>query len=774
MAAQQNGQALDAARRQDGLRQRLRRSQHYMTLFGLGLLLIMLAATLWARAHTLRLAHLHAPTARASALALSGIDRTLAALRGWVLLGDPGFKKTRAQAWSDVVWPALDELNALSLTWEQAENLRRLRAIRGLLNTLHGVQWWIEDVAQTPGNWPARDIAERVSQPAGDMVYDAMTALMAMEMEQILRQPIDWPLHGRADAADAMEPEMDSQQAAERQHLAPWMVDASRAFTRARAAFRHLVNHADDTDASLYRGAIDDTQSSLAALQRHAHLLRQPQREQLARAQHGLRAYDAFAGEALALLQSGPRNVANDLLVSEAAPLARQASSILQAISASQGELMRRDTRHVTLITNLSLGLSLALIAAMVIISGALARRATARIMQPVTALLRATQQLAAGELSQDIPVRSDDALGQLTASFNAMRASLQRSRELDANNQLIRETFGRYVSDEVAARVLDDPSGLHFGGETRHVTMLMADLRGFTALTERLTPQQALAFLNRYLERMVDTVMAYDGDIDEILGDGIFVVFGAPIQRPDDARRAVACAVSMQLAIHEMNGQQRLEGLPEMDMGIAIHTGDVVVGNIGSQRRTKYAAVGSHVNLTSRIESYTIGGQILISENTRRAIPSLLQIQGHMKIEPKGVSEPLTVYDIRGIDGSYNLHLPAVDEPLATLDAAISLRYSVLEEKFVGRTVFQGQLVKLSAKGGQIDASWPAPPLSNLKIWLVSDNGDDVPGELYAKVIDTPHGADEGFEVRFTSVSPAASAYLQQVLDAAKPPTSA
>ena len=766
MAAKQNGQAINAARRQDGLRQQLRRSQHYITLLGLGLLLIMLVANVWARAHTLRLVHFHSPMARASALALSGIDRTLAALRGWALLGEADFKKSRAQAWSEVVWPALDELDALSREWRQAENLRRLGEVRRLLDTLHGVQWWVEDVAQTPGNWPARHIAERVSQPAGDLVFDAVTAMIEMQMEQGSTLPIAWPLHSRAYAASAMQPETAPEQAVERQRLTPWMADLSRAFTRARAAFRRLVNKTGDADAGRYRAAIDDAKSRLSALQRHAPLMRQPQREQLARAQHGMRAYEVFADEALALLQSGPRNVANDLLVSEAAPLANRASAILQDISARQSEHMRQGTRRVTLISNLSFGLSLAMIAAMVIVSGTLARRGAERIMQPVTALLRATQQLAAGQLHADIPVRSDDELGQLTASFNAMRASLQRSRELDANNQLIRETFGRYVSDEVASRVLDDPSGLHFGGETRQVTMLMSDLRGFTALAERLTPQQALAFLNRYLECMVDIIMAHGGVIDEILGDGIFVLFGAPIQRPNDASRAVACAVAMQLAIDEMNAQQRQEGLPEMDMGIAIHTGDVVVGNIGSQKRTKYAAVGSHVNLTSRIESYTIGGQILISENTRRVIPSLLCIQRHMKIEPKGVSEPLTVYDVRGIDSPYNLHLPEVNEPLTALDAAISLRYSVLEEKFVGRTVFQGRLVKLSAKGAQIDAPWPAPPLSNLKIWLTGDNGVEAPGDLYAKVIEAPRGLGKGFEVRFTSISPTVSAYLQQVLD--------
>ena len=481
----------------------------------------------------------------------------------------------------------------------------------------------------------------------------------------------------------------------------------------------HLVDRVRHADTATYHAALDVTKARLTELQHLDHLLYQPQREQLVRVQHGLRAYEMFADEALAITQSDQWNVASDLLASEAVPLGRKASALLQAMSANQTVLMGQDAKRVTLISNLSLGISLALIIVMIATAGVLARRSTNRIMQPVTQLLRATQQLAAGTLTADIPVHGNDELAHLTTSFNQMRARLERAREQNAKNQLIRETFGRYVSDEVAARVLDNSTGLRLGGETRQVTMLMSDLRGFTSLSERLAPEQALTFLNHYLETMVDIIMAYDGTIDEIRGDGIFVFFGAPIRREDDAQRAVACAVAMQLAIDEVNAHNLRAELPEVEMGIAIHTGEVVVGNIGSQKRTKYAAVGSHVNLTGRIESYTIGGQILISDSTRAEVGPLLRLDGQMQIEPKGVQEPITVYEVRGIGDPYNLFLPEPTETFVSLDTVLTLRYTVLEEKFVRRTVFLGLLVKLSAKGGQIIAPWPAPPLSNLKIWL-------------------------------------------------------
>src|SRR5215813_8796120 len=184
----------------------------------------------------------------------------------------------------------------------------------------------------------------------------------------------------------------------------------------------------------------------------------------------------------------------------------------------------------------------------------------------------------------------------------------------------------------------------------------MMSDLRGFTALTERLSPEEAITFLNGYLQTMVDLILQYHGTINEILGDGILVIFGAPTVGEDDAERAVACALAMQLAMDEVNSRSRERGLPEVEMGIGIHTGAVIVGNIGSARRMKYAAVGTPVNLTGRIESYTTGGQILISESTRQEIESLVTVSRQLKIDAKGAREPVTVWETTGIGGMHGL----------------------------------------------------------------------------------------------------------------------
>ena len=195
---------------------------------------------------------------------------------------------------------------------------------------------------------------------------------------------------------------------------------------------------------------------------------------------------------------------------------------------------------------------------------------------------------------------------------------------------------------------------------------MMMTDLRGFTSLSERLPPERVVGLLNRYLATMVSVIKQYQGTIDEFIGDAIFVLFGAPVWQEDDAERAVACAVAMQIAMSSINEQNRKEDLPELEMGIGIHTGQVVVGNIGSAERMKYGVVGSQVNLTSRIQSCTIGGQILVSETTRQEAGRTLKIGQQIEVKAKGVEHPITLSEVLGIGGKYKLLLAETSETLS------------------------------------------------------------------------------------------------------------
>src|SRR5688572_15328792 len=183
-----------------------------------------------------------------------------------------------------------------------------------------------------------------------------------------------------------------------------------------------------------------------------------------------------------------------------------------------------------------------------------------------------------------------------------------------------------------------------------------MADMRGFSALADTLPPEQVVSLLNNYLEVMTTVIARHGGTIDEIIGDAILALFGAPVQRDDDARRAVACALDMQLAVPRVNQRNEVEGLPTIAIGVGIDTGDVVAGNIGSRQRAKYGIVGAHVNATARIESFTVAGQILISNATRLAAGSDLHVSDEMEIELKGSNALVSVFAVTGIGAPYDL----------------------------------------------------------------------------------------------------------------------
>ncbi len=239
-----------------------------------------------------------------------------------------------------------------------------------------------------------------------------------------------------------------------------------------------------------------------------------------------------------------------------------------------------------------------------------------------------------------------------------------EKNQELEKHNQFVREAFGRFVTDEVAQQLLDTPEGLRLGGESRTVTVLMSDLRGFTPMSDKLEPSQVVGMLNLYLSKMVDVIMKYGGTIDEFIGDAILVIFGAPMTEgpKKDAERALACAVEMQLAMKDVNRDVMAMGMPPLGMGIGLNTGEVVVGNIGSEKRMKYSVVGSHVNLTSRIESFTLGGQILISGSTLSHVGKKARVDGRLRVKVKGLDHAVSIFEIGGIAEPYNLYLPDVD----------------------------------------------------------------------------------------------------------------
>ncbi|HSV55375.1 MAG TPA: adenylate/guanylate cyclase domain-containing protein [Burkholderiaceae bacterium] len=230
---------------------------------------------------------------------------------------------------------------------------------------------------------------------------------------------------------------------------------------------------------------------------------------------------------------------------------------------------------------------------------------------------------------------------------------------EVERRNAFIRQVFGRYLTDDVVEAILDAPDGLRLGGERREITIMMADIRGFTHISSKLEATDVVAMVNNFLSKMTEVILRHGGTIDEFIGDAVLVLFGAPRPLENHAPRAVACAIEMQQVMEEVNRLNDEAGLARVSAGIGINTGEVVVGNIGSARRLKYGVVGHNVNFTSRIESYTAGGEVLVSRRTRELCGDILQVVREIKVTPKGFDEEVELAYVGALGGDYQLSLP-------------------------------------------------------------------------------------------------------------------
>ena len=327
-----------------------------------------------------------------------------------------------------------------------------------------------------------------------------------------------------------------------------------------------------------------------------------------------------------------------------------------------------------------------------------------------------------------------------------------------------MQKTFGRYLEEEVVNSLLENPAGLKLGGERRKVTILVSDLRGFSAISEEFSPEDVVKILNFYLESMTDIIHEYKGTINDFMGDGILVMFGAPISREDDSQRAIACAMAMQLAMKQVNEKNQAMNLPILEMGIGINTGEVVAGNIGSQKRAEYTVIGSHVNLAARIESYTVGGQIFISEHTYQDANIDLRIDSELQVEAKGIKHPINLYEVGGIGGKYQLFLPTEAESMVSLSEELLIEYMILQGKHIDGELFTGALVGLSEHGAKLYSQYPLERLSNIKFKLSTDTDIcDKEPDIYAKVVRIPTADQKYFLIRFTSLSQKANCLQQR-----------
>ena len=229
-----------------------------------------------------------------------------------------------------------------------------------------------------------------------------------------------------------------------------------------------------------------------------------------------------------------------------------------------------------------------------------------------------------------------------------------QLRKALNDRDEFVRRTFGRYLTDEVLEEILSGQLGI--GGERRIVSIMFCDLRRSTQLSEQMDPADFIRMLNHFFSEMIEIINAWQGNILDFVGDEIVAVFGAPRPGTFSARDAVVCAVAMQRRMGAVNDWNRENGFPEISMGIGLHTGEAILGNIGSETRTKYDMIGRNVNLAARIQGYTAGGQILCSTELLYAAGDAVIINpaGAMCVTPKGILEPILLHDVIGYGKQY------------------------------------------------------------------------------------------------------------------------
>ena len=368
------------------------------------------------------------------------------------------------------------------------------------------------------------------------------------------------------------------------------------------------------------------------------------------------------------------------------------------------------------------------------------------------------TSFLKENEKMQGIVVVIDDlsALVEVQDTLRMMDQVKELNVKLQMRNELLNRTFGRFLSDEIVSHLLDTPEGLTMGGKMQRLSIMMSDLRGFSVLSEQMKPADLVMMLNHYLEAMTEIIQRRRGAIIEFIGDGIMAIFGAPQETDTHEEDAVAAALEMETRMADINQWNREHGFPTLEMGIGLHTGDVIIGNIGSEKRTKYGVVGNNVNLCGRIEGYTVGGQVLMSQSMKDGIRTTTEIRNAFPVLPKGAKEEMTLYDVTGIGAPYNVSMAVTEAEPEALPKPAAVIFHRMEGKYQNPEPLKGLITAVSEKSAILETEAELRTLGNIEM--------DMGGMLYCKVMGKK---ESGYLVRYTSVPPEYAEWLKEATKA-------
>jgi adenylate cyclase len=290
-----------------------------------------------------------------------------------------------------------------------------------------------------------------------------------------------------------------------------------------------------------------------------------------------------------------------------------------------------------------------------------------------------------------------------------------------------------RLLRNVVAGNLLGEE-----GFTSRELTLLFADVRGFTALSDRHPPEIVLKVLNRCLITMIEVVFAHEGAIDKFMGDSIMVLFGERPSGRDPVRRALACAVELQIAMDELNAYYRHNGLPELYLGIGLNTGPVLLGTLGSELFTTRTVIGEQVNLASRIEAFSLRGQVLISESTFARSDGFVRTGQPFSVHVKGKADPITVREVVEIP-SLKRVVPRRDiRKSPRVKVAIGFSYQVIHADITVPQTHRGVALVLGYHGILAEVDRPLPAASEVKIRMDLPLVNHRAADLYGRVKKT------------------------------------
>lgn len=304
-------------------------------------------------------------------------------------------------------------------------------------------------------------------------------------------------------------------------------------------------------------------------------------------------------------------------------------------------------------------------------------------------------------------------------------------------------------------AQAIDDAMFTPQEAETRQVTVLLSDLRGFTSVSEKYSAMQMVEALNRYLARMSEIILSHGGVIDKFMGDAIMVLFGAPHARNDDVQAALACAIDMQSAMQEINATNQVLGMAPFYMGIGINTGEMVAGRLGSALHSEYTVIGDQVNLVSRIEAHSLRGQILLSENTHRLARSYIETGDVNEVRVKGKKGMVRMFELLGM-----LHPEVKKAPLREIrnsprvEVDLPVRVLRISDKTIDSVGMPARVVDISYGGMSVMTPEELEPFDNIQLALSLSLLEPSLTEIYAKTLSakpTPHGFE--CRIEFTSI---------------------